>query len=110
MAETRLDTDVTKPSVTQPGDGPHDTTDPTERASTVVPRPGAIALATGTVNGALPIPAPLTKPARRSADRKEEYEATRPDGTTVTVVRNIETGESSIKAVSTDTGSHRTSS
>jgi hypothetical protein len=33
--ETRLDEDVTQPSTTAPGDGPADTTYPSERASSV---------------------------------------------------------------------------
>lgn len=93
---TTLDSDITKPSVTAPGDGPADTTDPTERASTVTPRPGEEALKVGTVNAVLPLPK-VEEPAREGEDRTEEYTAIRPDGTEVTVVRNIETGESRIK-------------
>lgn len=93
---TTLDSDVTKPSVTAPGDGPADTTDPTERASTVTPQPGEEALKVGTVNSVLPLPK-VEEPAREGEDRTEEYPANLPDGTEVTVVRNIETGESRIK-------------
>jgi hypothetical protein len=94
---TTLDSDTTKPSVTAPGDGPADTTDPTERASTVTPQPGPEALKAGTVNGVVPLPK-LEEPERDEAnDRTEEYEAVKPDGSKVTVVRNIETGESRIK-------------
>jgi hypothetical protein len=93
---TTLDSDVTKPSVTQPGDGPADTTDPNERASSVIPRPGEEALRVGTVNAVLPVEQPAAA-ARKGEDRVEQYEATRPDGTTVTVTHNIETGESQVK-------------
>lgn len=94
---TTLDTDTTKPSVTAPGDGPADTTDPTERASTVTPNPGPEALKVGTVNAVKPLPKVEDEPAREGKDRTEEYSAIRPDGSEVTVVRNIETGESRIK-------------
>lgn len=108
--KTRLDTDITKPSITAPGDGPYDTTDPTERASTVTPRPGAQAIATGTVNAVLPIPAPQAEPPRRRRKEDvEEYEVTKPDGTRATVQHDLVTGETAFKsAESTDTGSHRT--
>lgn len=94
--KTTLDTDVTKPSVTAPGDGPADTTDPTERATSVTPNPGDEALAVGTVNAVKPLPK-VEAPAREGGDRTEEYKATRPDGTEVTVVHNLETGESTVK-------------
>ena len=94
--KTTLDSDVTKPSVTAPGDGPADTTDPTEHASSVPARPGDEALAVGTVNTVVPVPAP--EPAGEVEDpRIETYEAVKPDGSTVTVERNIETGESKVK-------------
>lgn len=95
-AATRLDNDVTKPSVTQAGDGPADTTDPNERASSVIPRPGEEALRVGTVNAVLPVEQPSAA-AGEGEDRVETYEAVRPDGTTVTVTHNIETGESQVK-------------
>lgn len=101
---TTLDSDVTKPSVTAPGDGPHDTTDPLERASTVTaPTPGPEALKSGTVNAVLPLDR-IPEPTKVKDPRIEEYDAVKPDGTTVRVIRNIETGESRIKT-STDTGS-----
>lgn len=93
---TTLDSDVTKPSVTAPGDGPADTTDPTERASTVTPRPSEEALKVGTVNSVLPLPK-VEEPARDGEDRTEEYDVVAPDGEVVRVVRNIETGESKRK-------------
>lgn len=94
--ETRLDKDNTKPSTTAPGDGPADTTDPTERASSVTPQPGTEALKVGTVNAVQPIPED-EKPQRDSkSDRVETYKATRPDGSEVTVKHNLDTGESSV--------------
>jgi len=93
---TTLDSDTTKPSVTAPGDGPADTTDPTERASTVTPNPGAEALKVGTVNAVKPLPK-VEAPAPSGEARTEEYDVVAPDGETVRVVRNIETGESKRK-------------
>jgi hypothetical protein len=97
--ETRLDEHVDAPSTTAPGDGPADTTDPDERASSVSPDKGAAARAGHlTVNAVVPVETP--EPERvDSEDRYEEYEATRPDGTRVTVRRNVETGESELKGV-----------
>jgi len=94
--QTRLDSDVTKPSTTAPGDGPADTTDPTERASSVTPAPGDDALQVGTVNAVKPLPEQNTSDTsgRSGKGRTEKYEAIAPDGSTVTVERNIETGES----------------
>lgn len=94
--KTTLDSDTTKPSVTAPGDGPADTTDPTERAVSVAPRPGEEALQVGTVNAVQPAPK-VEQPAEKSEARTEEYKATRPDGTVVTVSRNIETGATTVK-------------
>lgn len=95
--ETRLDDHLDAPSTTAPGDGPADTTDPDERASSATPDKGTAAKAGhGTVNAVVPVP----KGAAKKADAKprmESYAATRPDGTQVTVERNIETGESSVK-------------
>ena len=92
---TTLDSDVTKPSVTAPGDGPADTTDPTERATSVTPQPGEEALKVGTVNAVQPLPQP--EAAEEDKDpRVERYEAVKPDGSTVTVERNLETGESKL--------------
>lgn len=93
---TTLDSDVTKPSVTAPGDGPADTTDPTEIAVSVTPQPGAEAIAVGTVNAVKPVKRTAAK-RDASSDRTEKYEAVKPDGTKVTVTRNIETGETSVE-------------
>lgn len=96
--KTTLDKDTTTPSTTQPGDGPADTTDPSERASSVTPQPGPEALKVGTVNAVQPVPQD-EKPARDSKkDRIEKYEAVKPDGTKVTVTHNIDTGETSVSA------------
>lgn len=95
MAQTRLDKDTTKPSTTQPGDGPADTTDPTERAVSAPINPGPEAFAVGTVNAVVPAPE-VERPVRRGKDRIETYKATRPDGTEVTVTHNIDTGETSV--------------
>lgn len=94
--KTTLDSDVTKPSVTAPGDGPADTTDPTERASSVTPHPGEGALKVGTVNAVVPLPK-VEESTDTSGHRIETYKATRPDGTEVTVEHNLETGESKVK-------------
>lgn len=106
-ARTTLDADNTKPAVTQPGDGAHDTTDPAERASTVLPAPSpeTIRSGVGVVNSQLPLE-PIAAPAtgRRSKDdRIEEYDVLGPDGKRVRVRRNVETGETR-RIESTDTG------
>jgi hypothetical protein len=94
--ETRLDSDVTKPSTTAPGDGPADTTDPTEQASTVGGDKAAAAEAGHlTVNAVVPVEQPAAA-GDSGEDRVEEYPATRPDGTEVTVRHNIDTGETSV--------------
>ena len=94
--ETRLDKDITKPSTTAPGDGPADTTDPTEQASTVGGDKQAAAEAGHlTVNAVVPVePQPIAN--REGKDRIETYKATRPDGTEVTVKHNLDTGETSV--------------
>lgn len=94
--KTTLDSDVTKPSTTQPGDGPADTTDPSERASSATPRPGDEARKVGTVNAVVPLPEQPKAQASGKA-RTETYKATRPDGTEVTVTHNLDTGETSVK-------------
>lgn len=93
---TTLDSDVTKPSVTAPGDGPADTTDPTERASTVTPNPGPEALKVGTVNSVKPLPKAEEPAAPEGEARTEEYDVIGADGKPVRVRRNIETGKSEI--------------
>lgn len=94
---TTLDDDVTRPSTTAPGDGPADTTDPTERATSVTPRPGPEALQAGTVNAVQPLPkAAAPKRSAKAKERTERYTGVRPDGTEVTVERNIDTGETKL--------------
>jgi len=94
--ETTLDEDVTTPSTTAPGDGPADTTDPTETAHSVPPRPGPEAIKVGTVNAVLPGPKVDEIVADAGEHRVEKYKATKPDGTEVTVTHNLETGETSV--------------
>lgn len=96
-SKTTLDTDTTKPSTTAPGDGPADTVDPAESAVSVTPRPSGEAVKVGTVNAVKPA-AKVAKPKRdASKDRVEKYDRVRPDGTTVTVTHNVDTGETSVE-------------
>ncbi|WP_155290400.1 hypothetical protein [Rhodococcoides fascians] len=97
---TTLDSDVTKPSVTAPGDGPADTTDPKERAQSAPPNPGPEAFAAGTVNAVIPLQT-VAKP-EGPPPRFEEFTAPRPDGAIVKVRRNIESGESIVIGVVTE--------
>ena len=92
---TTLDSHLDKPSVTEPGDGPADTTDPTERASSASPDKGAAATAGfGTVNAVVKLPdRKRREPTDKPQDRTESYEVEGPDGEPVTLTRNIETGE-----------------
>lgn len=94
--KTTLDEDNTKPSTTAPGDGPADTTDPNERASSITPQPGPEALKVGTVNAVQPVPAAAVPDAPKGGERVEKYKATRPDGTEVTVTHDLDTGETSV--------------
>jgi hypothetical protein len=74
--ETRLDTDVHAPATTAPGDAPADTTDPTERASTITPQaPSQEALQAGTILGAVPLPQAVVAQTSDGDDvRVEEYD------------------------------------
>lgn len=93
---TTLDSDLSRPQVTQPGDAPADTTDPAERATSVEPDKAAAAAAGfGTVNAVVPLPKRERAGRDTSKDRIETYEATGPDGNPVKVTHNLETGESS---------------
>jgi len=94
--KTTLDDDTTKPSTTAPGDGPADTTDPTERAVSTPVRPGTEAVKAGTVNAVTPAPKKAAAKSTGKA-RTEKFKARRPDGKEVTVTRNIETGESTVE-------------
>jgi len=94
--QTTLDEDVTTPSTTAPGDGPADTTDPRETAHSVPTSPGPEAIKVGTVNAVLPGPKVEEVAAGDGEHRIETYEATKPDGTKVTVTHNLDTGETSV--------------
>ena len=95
--ETKLDKDNTKPSTTAPGDGPADTTDPSERASSVTPQPGPEAIKVGTVNAVQPVPSEPQEPAVKKKDQRvEKYKAITPDGSEVMVTHNLDTGETSV--------------
>lgn len=95
---TTLDSHLDKPSVTAPGDGPADTTDPTEIASSATPDKAAAAKAGhGTVNAVVKVgEVPETNTVAEKDQRVEKYKATRPDGTVVTVTHNIDTGATSV--------------
>lgn len=97
-AKTTLDDDVTAPSVTEPGDGPADTTDPDEIATSVTPDPGDEAVKAGTVN-AVKKTGTRSKPKAAGKPRIEKYTQLRPDGKLAHIERNIETGESTVSKV-----------
>jgi len=104
-ARTTLDDDVTMPSKVEPGDGPYDTTDPTEIATSVSPDKAAAARAGfGVVNAVLPLEtvpgnvrpddrAKLNGDDSDSGGRSETYDVVGPDGKLVTVTHDLETGE-----------------
>lgn len=89
---TTLDSNVSKPSTTAPGDGAADTTDPNERASSVTPNKAAAAAAGHeTVNAVVPLKTNVA--GRPTAEaRFETYETTTPAGDKITIRRNINTG------------------
>lgn len=96
-SETRLDDHLDRPSTTAPGDGPADTTDPAERASSATPdKAGAAKAGHGTVNAVVPVGRSKRAKADKREDRMERYPARKPDGTVVTIERNIDTGASRI--------------
>ena len=88
---------VSVPSEVQPGDTPFDTTDPTERVTSIDnPDKGAAAAAGfGTVNAVLPLPEPERPKQQQGQARTEKYDVLGPDGKYVSVSHNIETGETS---------------
>lgn len=105
--ETRLDTDVHAPATNAPGDAPADTTDPTERASTIVPQaPSAEALRAGTILGAIPVPddavgqsvAGVTGPDGGEI-RVEEYDAIDPVTGAPLRIRHILDGPDAGKSI-----------
>lgn len=87
---------VSVPSEVEAGDAPFDTTDPTERVTSIDnPDKGAAAAAGfGTVNAVLPLPKQEVASAPPGKDRVEKYQVTGPDGKLVTIEHNIDTGES----------------
>jgi hypothetical protein len=96
---TTLDEHNDAPSTVAPGDAPYDTTDPTERASTVGGDKRAAALGGHlTVNAAVPLPKLEgdTDGGAEAEHRIERYPARRPDGTEVTVTHNLDTGETKV--------------
>lgn len=96
---TKTDSNVSKPSTVAPGDAPADTTDPDERVSSVRVTPDKDAVKAGTVNAVLVndnLPTPAG-PVTGDKARTETYKARKPDGSVVTVTRNIETGETTTK-------------
>jgi hypothetical protein len=94
---TTLDSDLTKPSETAPGDGPADTVDPTELASSATPdKAAAVQAGAGTVNAVVKSGSTRRKTAAKASTRTEKYTATKPDGTVVTVERDIDTGASKV--------------
>jgi hypothetical protein len=99
---TLLDDQVNMPGYVAPGDGPFDTVDPSEHATSVVPDKGNAAReGFGVVNAVLPVPDPsgreqyLAAQAEEldSSDRTEEYEVAGPDGKPVRIRHNLDTGE-----------------
>lgn len=92
---TRTTKSVSVPSEVEPGDAPFDTTDPSERVTSIDnPDKGAAAEAGfGTVNAVLPLPEPEQPAAPSGKPRVERYQALGPDGKLVTVEHNIDTGE-----------------
>lgn len=99
MADTTLDDDVTKPSQTEPGDGPADTNDPDELATSARPDPGDEAIKAGTVNAVKPAGKASAKKAStptRRKDRIEKFTQVAPNGQICHVERNIDTGESTV--------------
>ncbi len=99
---TLLDDQVKMPGYVAPGDGPYDTVDPSEHATSVSPDKGNAALqGFGVVNAVLPIPDPSGREqalAKAAADgssggRTETYETVGANGKPVTVEHNLDTGE-----------------
>ncbi|QWY82285.1 hypothetical protein SEA_PHISHY_11 [Gordonia phage Phishy] len=97
--KTTLDDDVTKPSVTEPGDGPADTTNPDEIATSVTPDPDDEAVKVGTVNAVKKTGTRAKPKAKVEKARLEKYETTKPDGTVVAIERNLDTGEQTVTPV-----------
>lgn len=100
---TLLDEQVEMPGYVAPGDGPFDTVDPREHATSVSPDKGTAAQAGfGVVNAVLPVPDPsgyeqaqarIAREMGEGEPRTETYTVTGPDGKPVTVLHNLDTGE-----------------
>ncbi|MGY1773508.1 hypothetical protein [Blastococcus sp. SYSU D00813] len=91
---TRTTKSVSVPSEVEPGDAPFDTTDPSERVSSVSPDKAAAAAAGhGTVNAVVPLPEPEQPKTEARKARVEKYDVLGPDGKYVSVEHNLETGE-----------------
>lgn len=95
---TRTDKRVDRASTVEPGDAPADTTDPSERVTSVTPDKAAAAAAGHqTVNAVVPLRIPDTVGGgEEGKPRTETYDAVRPDGVKVSVTRNVETGETKV--------------
>jgi hypothetical protein len=98
---TTLDSHLDAPSVTAPGDGPADTTDPSEIASSATPDKGAAAQGGNlTVNAVVKVgETAKVAPTRTSDARIETYKAAKPNGDIVTVTHNLDTGATSVEPV-----------
>ncbi|KTR11071.1 hypothetical protein NS330_12960 [Curtobacterium citreum] len=81
------------PSTTVPGDGPADTTDPTQTASSSRALPSDAARAAGTVNAVTLVTSRPKTTTSTAPLRSETYKQTAPNGSTVTVRRDLETGD-----------------
>ena len=93
--DSRLSDDVTQPQPTAPGDAPADTMDPLERATSTTPDKGKAAEdGHQTVNAVKPVdPIDPTEP---TGTRTETYTVHKPDGTTVEVTHNYDTGKTEV--------------
>lgn len=103
---TLLDDNAAMPGYVAPGDGPFDTVDPSEHATSVSPDKGAAAReGFGVVNAVLPIADPsgreqaMAKAAQErgaSEGRMETYSQVAPNGQPVQVEHNLDTGETKV--------------
>jgi len=89
------DETLAKPQSTSAGDAPADTHDPKERVSSARPDKAAAAAAGHqTVNTVVEVaPVPTVTP---TGSREETYSTIRPNGTTVTVTHNYDTGVTTV--------------
>lgn len=92
---TRLSSDVTKPQPTATGDAPADTWDAGERASSVRPDKAAAAAAGHQTVNAVVKTGDYVAPTP-TGTRTETYDMAGPDGSTVTVTHNYDTGVSTV--------------